>query len=721
MLTLAISSGCITDRVLQTTDGAVVVNEPVVERARRTTEQRRGLPFVREVPLEVLTSDELAVWLNRYYDQYVTALERRDRFFHKLGILPPTRDTASTYKGVIGNFAGGIYDDDRVGADGQRGTMILVSDYAWWSKVQLDLFGLITGVDQAYEMFLVHELTHALQDQHLHLDRLIDDADDDDARMVQKTILESEAGVVGMAHLLGLDLDAVVPRTALLWFMRYNNLFNGPVVAAAAGKSSSFFARQTFSQYELGLSFVEERLLAGELSGGALAELSRSYARVPGSANGLPESTEQLLFAHKRGEHPDRPLHLAPLSSSSAFAEHTVVDSGVFGALALKHWLDGPLGFGAEPVVDGWGGDRYEVLVDTSNHTVVVWRLLGDTEADTVELFNAIRDRLRQAWTKSDHARLSTTNDTVNETAARFIATAHAAPEERRALRTDREEWFALERRGRALVVVNGLDAARDLEPWLAALHDETTIAPPAAHDDTARSETAAALERTLASPQAQRSAPPVAEQLFLPARTIAVRVGAELTTRPNSDLRPLALDGEARWGVRPFLELALPFTATVHGAFGPFHVGVAVAPLAWAPLAPTTEPWSARLSSTIVGGDHHAALVGQLEATPRVQGSVVESTDALRIGAVLRPLPWLTLQPGVEVARGAIVDSLGLGGVLVRGATQVPLVEVEVLRGLRLWGSTQARFSVRDIGTSAMTTTALLEQRFSAGVLFLL
>jgi hypothetical protein len=583
--------------------------------------------------------------------------------------------------------------------------------------VQLDLFGMITGVDQAYEMFLVHELTHALQDQHLHLDRLIDHVDDDDARMVQKTILESEAGIVGMAHLLGLDLDAVVPRTALLWFMRYNNLFNGPVVAAAAGKSSSFFARQTFSQYELGLSFVEERLLAGELAGGALAELSRSYARVAGSTNGLPESTEQLLFAHKRGEHPDRPLHIAPLSSSSTYAEHTVVDSGVFGALAFKHWLDGPLGFGAEPVVDGWGGDRYDVLVDSSNHTVVVWRILGDTEADTVELFNAIRDRLQRAWTKSDDTRLSTTIDT----STRFIATAHAAPEERRALRTDREEVLALERRGRALVVINGLDAALDPAPWLAALHAEATASAVASRDDTARAETAAALEATLASPQAQRPAPPVADQLFLPARTIAVRVGGDMSTRPGSNLRPVVLDGEARWGVRPFLELALPFTATMHSAFGPFHVGVAVAPLAWAPLAPTTELWSARLSSTIVAGDEHAGMVGQLEATPRVQGSLSSSTGAIRVGAVLRPLRWLTLQPGVEVARGAVLDGLGLGGVMVRGAAQVPLVEVEVLRGLRLWGSTQATWHLRDIGTTQMTTTALLEQRFSAGVLLLL
>jgi hypothetical protein len=312
---------------------------------------------------------------------------------------------------------------------------------------------------------------------------------------------------------------------------------------------------------------------------------------------------------------------------------------------------------------------------------------------------------------------LSTTIDTPT----RSIATAHAAPEERRALRTDREEILAIERRGTSLVIINGLDAAVDPEAWLAALHAEATPTPPAPHDDTARAETAAALEATLASPQAKRPAPPVSEQLFLPARTIAVRVGADMTTRPNSDLRPVVLDGEARWGVRPFLELALPLTATVHSAFGPFHVGVAVAPLAWAPFAPTTELWSARVSSTIVAGDEHVGIVGQLEATPRVQGSVSSSTDAIRVGAVLRPLPWLTLQPGVEVARGAVADSLGLGGMLVRGSAQVPLVEVEVLRGLRLWGSTQARFHVRDIGTSAMTTTELLEQHFSAGVLLLL
>jgi hypothetical protein len=182
---LAVGGGCITDRVLVEEQGRVVVDDDVVDRAEALTATARGLPFSRDVPLEVMTVAELEAWLNRYYDRAKVALARRDRFLHKLGILPPTRDSASTWKGFVGGFAGGVYDDDRVGPDGQRGTMILVKDYAWWAKVQLDLFGLLTGVDYAYEVFLTHELTHALQDQHLHFDRLLDDATDDDVRMVQ--------------------------------------------------------------------------------------------------------------------------------------------------------------------------------------------------------------------------------------------------------------------------------------------------------------------------------------------------------------------------------------------------------------------------------------------------------------------------------------------------------------------------------------------------------
>ena len=755
---VASSVGCLTDRVLTVADdGVVAVDDDVVDRARAATEQRRGLPFTREVPLEVLSAAELTTWLNRYYDDAAAALVKRDRFFHKMGILPPTRDTASAFKGFIGDYAGGIYDDDRVGTDGEKGTMILVHDYAWWSKVQLDLFGVITGIDYAYETFLTHELTHALQDQHLHLDRLLDDASNDDVRMVQKTILESEANVIGMSHFAGLDLRHAVPRTLFFWFLRYNNFFNAPIVAAASGKSSSFFARQTFSQYELGLGFVEERLVAGEWSsfvgadeGGALAELSRAWVRVPGTAGALPESTEQLLFPHKRGELADRPEWVQALPRDDVDADseadeaaprprrwrgHRVLSSGVFGALALKHWLDGPWGFGAEGAVDGWGGDRYELLVDNDDHTIIVWRLLADTEKDADELFVALRERLRTAYASDTHKeRLVVAADNNDH---RFVAVVAALPAEQEAVRTDRAEHLAIERRGRAVVVINGLDAAAQLAPVLEDLFAHAVATPRAIDDDTRRAAVAADLERTLEQTLSTTiNAPtPLSQQLFLPAHLVALRVGIDVgrfdfDPAHNLDVVP-AFDFEGRWGVRSVLELALPFAATVHAPVGPFEFAVGVAPQSMPVTDAVDGLWSAKALATGLWTNGDIGFAAQFDATPSVRFSDVDQTvvsSSVRLGALLRPTSWLVFQPGLEVARAGVrADSdrrgdevLRVGGVLQRGFVDAPLVELQLLSGLKLWGSTSTTWRLSDPGTSAVALQRIIEQRFSAGVLVL-
>jgi len=741
--------GCITDRVLVTdAAGDVVVDDDVVKRAKARTEQARGLPFRRDVPLEVLTVAELETWLNRYYDGYQVSLARQDRFFHKLGIMAPTRDTASVWKGFVGGFAGGIYDDNRPGPDGGHGTMLLISDYAWWARVQLDLFGLITGVDYAYEVFLVHELTHALQDQHLQLGRLLEGGDDDDKRMVRKAIIESEANVIGMAHFAGIDLTRAAPRTGFFLFQRYNNLLNGPTMAALSGRTPSFFARQGFSQYELGLGFVEERLNAGDwrrFSGdpdsNPLDELSRDAVRVPGTEGAYPESTEQLLFPWKRGAKPDRPVAIAPLPLDAVpdavpdaavgetpppaperrFQGLTVLDSGVFGALALKHWIEGPLQVGAEPVVDGWGGDRYELLTDDDDETLLFWRLLGDSDDDAEQIRRALVDRLRAAHGPAERLALVVDDDTV------FSAVVAPAPEERRFIRTMRPEHLRVERRGRAVVVVLGLKASTPLGHIVDGLFALCVPGEASAVDDARRQEAARELDKTLQATLATRPAPTAPSlhgQLVLPARTMALRLGAQARTTVTTDAttnsnRPDATivipEVEARWGVRPFLELSVPLAATVHTELGPFMVATGVQPRATPILSPLEAPWSARaiVTASWAVGDLGAAL--QLESAPQAFLDAVDTgtTDvAARAGVIMRPLPWLLLQPAIEIGESARslgpdagpleTDTVRLGGVLQRGFVDAPLVEVDIVAGLRLTLTGSVSYKVPPVGPGA-------------------
>jgi hypothetical protein len=756
VVAVAIAGGCaVIDRVLVDADDAdgVDVDAAIVDDVERDTVALRGLPFRRDVPLEVLSVAELEQWLNRYYDGYKEALKRQDYFYHKMGILPPTRDSASTWKGFLGGFAGGVYDDDRVGPDGNKGTMILVRDYAWWSKVQFDMLAVMNGVDFAYEIFLAHELTHALQDQHFDLNRLLRDVANDDVRMVQKIVLESEANVVGMAHFAGMRLDTFAQRKAFFGFLRYNNFFNAPMLSALAGKTPSFFSRQTFAQYELGLEWVEQRLDDGEWklrvegSGhGAQAELALAYGRVPGTEGALPASTEQLLFADKRHD-PPRRLPRLPLDEAGHFAPlggAVYVDGDVFGALALKHWIEEPF-VSAADVANGWGGDRYDVFVEDVDEdedddkndedqggesTILVWRFLGDTPADAMEIADAVRARFVRSVGEER------TTPLPGAPPGRTRLLVRAAPQEAKRVRTRRDEVLAVDVRGDRVVVVHGVAATADVEAIVDAVFAVTVDVDDkgvAAAQREASQAIVVGIEEAVASVPAAPTTPSLRERIVLPHRMMAARVGgvANVIVDDGPDANNAAgaavdayggLDVEGRWGVREHLEFALPAALTLHTGHNddddapPFVLALGVAPGALSFFDPIGGTWSARVALTAAYTSSTVAAVAQLEAAPRVRLAAWEertATWAVRGALLMRVVDAVVVAPGVAVdvaAGGAagvdvdagagvdvvdVVDVVTVGSAWQRGFVTAPLVEIEVLPGLLLYGAASASFEV--------------------------
>lgn len=392
---------------------------------------------------------------------------------------------------------------------------------------------------------------------------------------------------------------------------------------------------------------------------------------------------------------------------------HRLLDSGVFGALALKHWLEGPLQLGAEPVVDGWGGDRYELLVDDDDQTLLFWRLLGDSDGDAAQIMHALRDRLKDAHGGGERVVAVIDTDDV------FRARVDSAPEERRFIRTTRPEHLALERRGSAVVVVLGLAASADLDATverLFVLAKATTQKP---EDNARRVEVAATLEDTLdealqALPP--RAAPPLHDAIIAPARQMVFRLGADAHLRHNDDVGadvPSAIDSEPlilpaaelRWGVRPWLELSVPFGATFHGGAGPFRGAVTVAPRQLPLFSPHLAPWSGRALVQVIAASGDVGVVVQVDAD--VSASLTDESAYRqqrrgRVAALLRPLPGVLFMPGVEVAdRASVSDVVGfgpdddgfgddgavvrVGGVAQRGLVDAPLLQLELVRGLSL------------------------------------
>jgi hypothetical protein len=236
---------------------------------------------------------------------------------------------------------------------------------------------------------IAHELTHALDDQHFHIDRLLESANvDDDREAAAGCVIEGSATVVSNAFLL--RGPAVVPA--------------GPdaTPAPSDGRRQQRFRalpdilqRSLISPYLLGQWF----LLRGDLSrlrtGVTAADLDRAFADPPAS-------TEQVLHPEKYwGAARDAPVAVAlpDLSPRLGTGFHLSGD-GVLGELGLAVLtglapLDpaapeasrGPAWTNA--AATGWGGDRYQ-LYEAGSRAVTLLATTWDTATDAMEFARAL-------------------------------------------------------------------------------------------------------------------------------------------------------------------------------------------------------------------------------------------------------------------------------------------------------------------------------------------
>jgi hypothetical protein len=112
-------------------------------------EQLRSLVFERQVPVEVIDDEAAQRHMLRRLHAYQPEeeLALMQRAYELLGLLPPDFPLLETFLDVLREQAGGFYDPDS------------------------ESFYLLDDVPEMLAaVVIVHELTHALEDQHFDLD-----------------------------------------------------------------------------------------------------------------------------------------------------------------------------------------------------------------------------------------------------------------------------------------------------------------------------------------------------------------------------------------------------------------------------------------------------------------------------------------------------------------------------------------------------------------------
>jgi hypothetical protein len=316
------------------------------------TEELRGRRFLEPVEVAVISPEEMAerVRANLQEELQPEDVAVEQAFARLLGILPAEVDLAAAVEDLYVEQVVGFYDGD-------TGELVVASGE------ELTPLG---------RTVVVHELVHALADQHFGmsatLDGLLEEGRWDEAAALQ-ALAEGDATYFQMVYLQQLPADEQVQ--AVLESLQADT--------TVLDSLPDWFGEDLAFPYEWGFGFVE-RLVA---EGGAAA-VDQAYTH-------LPTTVEQIM-------HPTAYFSLEPARAvtlpATALEGYEVYEEGEFGEWNLMLYLLGGVSDGVATIAaGGWGGDAYRIHW---NGTDIAFAYLfeGDSPRDATELAGALVESL---------------------------------------------------------------------------------------------------------------------------------------------------------------------------------------------------------------------------------------------------------------------------------------------------------------------------------------
>lgn len=270
----------------------------------------RGRPFKTFPVIELEENDEFDRRLLALFDEDSAELATSGHVLSSLGMIPADADLVSLMRKTLEIGVVGYYDTDT------QGLVVRGAEFDLYSK-----------------LVLVHELTHAHDDQWIGLDRPELEEAEDESEFGFLAITEGNASRVDdmwrsslsgsdQAELSALELSALSPEDIEVYLAL-----------------PPFILQMQFSPYVDGAALVENIFAAG------------GEAAIDAAFEDPPQTSEQVL--HPRQYLTEDADELPPFP----VADGDIIDQGVLGELSFRIWL-------GERVGEGWGGDRYVTWLD---------------------------------------------------------------------------------------------------------------------------------------------------------------------------------------------------------------------------------------------------------------------------------------------------------------------------------------------------------------------
>ncbi len=303
------------------------------------------------------------------------------------GLIPESLDLVTFFPELLTSQVAGYYDPERhYLALVQREGQALAEDS---SENPANPANPAQRMDEAV---LVHELTHALQDQYFHLETFTSGVPLDDADLAKVAVVEGDATLIMMDFFVQGSLENLPGLEESM-----ADLFGDPrqTMDSAAGipgtaelaAAPAWFQDTLLSSYFQGFQFC----LSARRTGGQ-ALLDKAFSTDP------PRSTEQILHPEKWHTRRDDPVVISWPDLTPALPGWTRASEGQLGELSIRTLLRGAL-HKEEKVTQaaaGWGGDRFAVY-QKDGRRLLVWITEWDTGRDARE-FQAAARALGRDW-----------------------------------------------------------------------------------------------------------------------------------------------------------------------------------------------------------------------------------------------------------------------------------------------------------------------------------
>ncbi len=331
----------------------------IIQGLMRDASRVRQLPFLQEVPAAI--QDEARIRAFVAADVDADELQESKELYVALGLLPRDVDLEALLMEVLGEQIVGYYDPEA-----QR---LVVRDDVMRSLASG------AAVNEA-RVVLVHELVHALQDQHLHLGTLNEAERDSDADNAYRALVEGDATLAMMAYVLngqGVHLEQITsdPATLRRVFETGAATNNG---AGALERAPAILRVTLMAPYVQGALFCGTQHRVG------------GWDAVNRAHGSLPVGTEQVLHPEKfqTGELPDTvAIPTLPSLESLGFVRS---NEDTLGELEMSiFFAQGTPSDQDLPAAAGWSGDRLAIYSRADAPSAAVWWSAWDTEADAIE------------------------------------------------------------------------------------------------------------------------------------------------------------------------------------------------------------------------------------------------------------------------------------------------------------------------------------------------